>query len=733
MTVGVFTLGTETLAADFIRSPPSCALTAPAATIATSNVIVNWTYTSPVSRAQAFFQVKLKTPDGASTLYDSTALAGASVTYTPTFTVSDGSSYMVVLAVSDGYDWSPEVTTTFLVQLAGVADYPNVAVGSVYEIGINGQGYMLSDRTEQDLQYRRQVSTLILPRYAQDNFSFSESIERYSMIGWADWRDGAGQQYKNRETSSPAAFLDSEGVNPFEQKGLQLLPATAQTLANSYANPLSVIASNKLYSLTGTNTVKEVASIGGGVTSFTVAGQTTTLAMASDGTNWYMADGANVHRGATAADPGAAWSTLDARVLAWAADRVCIAYPSSGTTPNVFSTLNTAGAEEVVNGRLVLPIGSTITAITGGDGYVWFAARRNQQGLVYAWKAGSTDVPFVAFEFPAGQFPQTVGFYLGNVFVRTIEPLSAGGAKATIYRAATSSGRLVPTVVTTIESSTDDHTVGAFGGDERFCLFSWKKIAASGASGVGCIDLSSGGNARWLYAPSAAANGDVVSVLTWNGRAVFAIAGYGVCHEDVVPLTTGFLRTSISDHASSTMKVYGLMKADLEPLPTGAGLNVAYSVDGAASYVSLVTLSGAGLQSLQADIDHQSASIALKITLTATTVTPVLRSIVTRSHTIGLADQIMVLPVNCSDVLTGLNGMELPESGVGRGAARARFLESLTQTRIRLQDVDWPLTQTATVWEVEQVEVRSVGVFSRQKGMQVQSQVAVLQLRRSLK
>lgn len=731
--IGRYQIGAEAIAGSFIHSPPTATLTAPASTITTSNVIVNWTYFSFLSRPQAFFRVKLKTVDGSTTLFDSTALGGVGLTYTPAYTLSDGSSYMVVLSVSDGFDWSDEVTTIFLVQLAGVADYPNVAVGSIYEVGINGQGYMLADSPAGELQYRRQVSTLQAPRFAQGDTPFSEAVERYTMIGFADWRDGAGQQHLNRDDSSPAAFIDSEGINPFEEKGLQLLPATAQTLANSYSNPLSVIASNKLYSLTGTNTIKEVASIGGAVTSFTVAGQTTTLAMASDGVNWYVADGANIHRNSTAVDPGAAWSVLDARVLAWAADRVCIAYPSPGSTPNVFSTLSTAGAEEVGGGRLVLPVGSTITSITGGDGYVWFAARRNQQGLVYAWKAGSTDSPFVAFEFPTGQFPQALGFYLGNVFVRCVEPLSAGGAKAVIYRAATSSGRLVPVLVSEIESSTDDHTVGAWAGDSRFALFSWKKQAVSGASGVGCIDLSSGGNCRWMYAPSAAANGDVVSVLTWNGRAVFAIAGYGVAHEDTVPLTAGNLRTSLADLASATTKVFGQMKADLEPLPTGGGVTITYSVDGGASFLALATLTGAGLQSLQADIDRQAASISLKIALTATTVTPVVRSVTVRAHMIGLADQVLIMPVNCADTLSGLNGYELPESGVGRGAARARFLESLAQTRIRLQDIDWPLTQTATIWEVEQVEIRSVGVFNRQKNIQVQSQVAVLQLRRSFK
>jgi hypothetical protein len=321
---------------------------------------------------------------------------------------------------------------------------------------------------------------------------------------------------------------------------------------------------------------------------------------------------------------------------------------------------------------------------------VWFSARRNQQGLVYAWKAGSTDAPFVAFEFPAGQFPQALGFYLGNVFVRCIEPLAAGGAKATIYQAATSSGRLIPQVVTTIESTTDDHTVGAFGGDDRFAMFSWKKQTIGGRSGVGAIDLSTGGHARWLYAPADTATGDVVSVVNWNGRTVFAVAGYGVCHETTGPVPSGFLRTDIADLGSSVAKVLSQLKADTAPLPTGAGLSIAFTVDGGASYSpNTFAMSGAGLQTLTGDISKQAVTVGLKITLTATTVTPVLRSVTLRVHPIGLADQVIVLPVNCSDDPIGLNGQPLPEGGKGSGAARARFLESLAQTRIRYQDIDW--------------------------------------------
>jgi hypothetical protein len=730
-------IGGGAIAGQFIRTPPTAVVTAPASTISTTSTTVAWTYFSYVSRAQAQFRVKLRTTEGGIVLFDSGVLDGAGTSYSPDFFLSDSSAYTAVVSVSDGYDWSDEATIDFTVDLADVADYPDVKVGTVYEIAINGVGYMLADSTDGELQYRRQTLHLDAPRFAQGDTPFSEAIERYTFIGWSDFRDGAGQQNRNRADSSPAAFLDSESVNPFEDDGLRLLPATSKALTNTHSNPLTVVCGNQLYSLSNTNEIKNLPAVGGSVTTFTLVSAGTISALVSDGSNWYAADGANIFKNNVAVDPGPAWSTIDANVMTWAADRLCIAYSSDATTPNVFSTLTPDGSEEVPAGRITLPTGSTITSITGGDGYVWFTARRNQQGLVYAWKAGSSDAPFIAFEFPTGQFPQSIGFYLSNVFVRCIEPLAAGGTKAVIYRAATSSGRLIPQLVREIESGTDDHTVGSWAGDSRFALFSWKKVHSSGASGVGCLDLSSGGNARWLCAPVAdagTANGDVVSVATWNGRAVFSIAGYGVCYEMTTPVATGFLRTDISDLGTSVSKVYGQLKADVHPLPTGGGISVTYSLDAGESYsTDPFALSGAGIQTLNGSIDKQGVSLGLKITMTAAAASPVLRAITVRAHALGLADQVLILPVNCADTLADLRGKEMPESGSARGSQRARVLESLSQTRIRLQDIDWLDTQTATIWEVEQVEIRTASVFDRSKKKQVHSQVAVLQLRRSLK
>lgn len=735
-----YRLGSEAISGTFTRAAPSAVVTGPAATVATTTTTVTWTYSSPVSRGQDGYRVRLESADGAVTFYDTGTLLGTGsvLSLAVSYLLNDQSTYRAVVNVSDGYDWSADAYLSFNVALPDVGSYPDADVGSKYEVGINGVGYMLADQPGTDFAYGYQAVPLDSPRFATGDTPFSEAVDRYTFVGWSDWREGAGQKYRNRADSSTSSFYDSEGIDPFTSPSLKLLNSTASTLSTSYATPLTVVAGNQLYVQTNVKTLTNVATIGGTTTGFGIAAATTIVALASDGTNWYAADGANIFKGSTAGDPGAAWSTIDATVMAYAADRLCVAYATSpSTTPNTFSTLKLDGTEDVAGGRYIGVAGSTITSIVGGNGYIWFAVQRGQQGLVYAYKAGSTDAPFVAFEFPVGQFPMALGFYLSNVFIRCAEAKSGGGATASIYRAATSDGKLVPTLVTKIDSGTDDHTVGSWAGNSTLALFSWKKLTAAGASGVGAIDLATGGWARWVYAPSSSVSGDVVSVVSWNGRIVFSVAGSGVYAEGTTPLLTGNLRTDVADLGTSLAKVFGEVKLETVPLPNGGSVVIEYTLDDRASYgASPFTLTGSGLQTLSGNIDKQSSSIGLRLTLNAAAgVSPEVRTVNVRTHPYGLEDEILTLPINCADNLSLLNGSRDPDSGPRRGARRARTLRSLMQTRVKVQDIDWDVENpSSSIWEVQSVKVTASGaVFDPHVNRQSMDLVAVLTLRRTLK
>lgn len=739
-TIAAPRIGSAGIAGGFARAQPTVTLTAPSGTINSSPITVTWTYFSPISRTQAYYRIRLLSQDGSSVVYDSAILSGSLVTTDLDLVLSGGSTYQFAVSASDGYDWSTEATSTVFFDGSSLADVtPLAAVGQVYEVGINGVGYMLADHPDRDIRYARRIVPLDPPRLATGDTPFSEAVERYTMLGWSDWSDGAGQRFARRDTSSAKAYYTSSGINPFEPGELRLLPSTSQFRSSAQDPQRAVIAGGKIY-IQSSGTQLAAYDDPTDVTATTFShGAGTAVDLASDGTYWYVADGSNVWRGATASTPGAAWSTEDAQLIEWCTDRIVIAKKTgSSTTPNAIATLSGAGA---VSGP---GAGSTpftfeeetdIRSITSGDGYVWWAAARYDRSVVYSWKLGSTDSYLTAFQVPAGQEVRSVGYYQGNVFIAVTEPASTGN-RLIIYRGVPQQGALTVTRVLDIADGVDRSVVD-FAGDDRFVFFSWKTVGSF--SGIGAIDLSTGGWAKWLEAT--AGTGNVRSILSWYGRAVFTVDGSGTYIEQIASggndntVSSGVCTFSVDDLNTSQRKRFTNLRINFDPLPAGATITVAYSLDGGTSFTTLTPIvDGDGQKTADWDMDEQSDSMQLRVTLThGSTTTPVLRNVTVRANAIGLADQVLILPITCYDQVTDLRGRPLPENGAGVGAARARTLEGLVQTSVLVQDVDWQQTQTAQVFDVVACDITSVGVRDPKLGRQAQGQVAVLTLRRSVR
>lgn len=741
-TIGVPRLGAGTLAGDFARAVPSCTVTAPSGTVDAYPFDVTWTYSSPVSRAQDSYRIRLLSTDGTTVVYDTGILAGATTTESLSVVLSSGSSYLVAVSVYDGFDWSAEATSTILYDGDSIEDIPDLAtVGTVYEVAINGVGYMLADHPDKETRYERRVIPLDTQRLAVGDTPFSEAIDRYAFLGFTDWSAGVGQRFYKRSDSLDNGFHTSSGVNPFTPGELRLLPSTTLHCSDSYAFSKAVVASGKLYVTTGSGELSAYDDpTDTGATTFSITGAGTPLDLASDGTFWYFTDGSNVYRNNTAAD-ASAWSTVDARVIEWCSDRVVVAYKTgSSTVPNALATLGYATG--LVTGPasgsnpFTFEEETDIRSITSGDGWVWWAAARYDKSYVFGWQLGSTDSYITALELPAGQDVRSVGYYQGNVFVRCRELTTTSVSKAIIYRCATSSGALTPDKVVELSSTTVDHADGDFAGDDRFVYFSWRGM--NNYSGVGCIDLATGGYAKWLEAP--ANTGFVRSIVQWYGRTVFTVDGYGAVMESAAAggndnsVATGELVSSIADLNTGLRKGFGPVSATFDPLPDGATITVAYSLDAGTSYTTLSpSVTAAGQKSAEWDLSVESDSIMLKVTLTHdSTTTPVLRSLLVRAHPLGIADQVLIIPVNCADTITGLNNRAL-KGGFGTGSQMARLLESLAQTRVKVQDVDYQITGASYIYDLVAVDSRRVGVQSQHNGKQSNAFVTTLTMRRRLK
>lgn len=735
--VGTYPIGTGAIAGGFVRSAPIVAITVPlGGTVTSTPVTVTWTYTTLTGRVQTRYRVRLLSQDGTVVLYDTSDVLSAAVTMQLVMELSGGSSYLLGVSAFDGADWSIEDQVPLFYDAPDPGDFPDEPrVGSVYEVGINGVGYMLSDAPGGQNKYQRRVIPLDPQRLATGDTPFSEAIDRYTMIGHIDWSDGAGQKLADRDSSTPRAYRDSDGINPFDPGQLKLLPGCTRIHTSTHTWQKAVVASNKLYMVTGNNTLAMLDDpTDTSASTFTIAAGGTVKDFVTDGTRWYWCDGTGIWAGATAADPGAVLSASNAEVMAWCSDRLIFARnDGTSTTPNVVCVMNYATGGEVAT-PWSYEVETDVRSITSGDGYAWWAAARYDKSVVYAWQLGATTAPTVALELPAGQDIRSIGFYQGSVFIRATEQTASSAKRAIIYQAATDAGRLTPVRVLEIADTTVDHSVGAFAGDDRFVHFSWKTVDTY--SGIGCIDLSTGGWTKWLVAPGG--TGIARSICQWYGRTVFCVDGYGVIIENTEAAgddgsrSSGTLETSVSDLRTSMRKAIHRLEAGFAPLPAGASIGVAYSTDGGNSFVTLDNVTTVGARAASWDLSVETDSISLKVTLNkGTLVTPVLHTLTLRVHPIGLADQILILPINCADQTAGLNNRTLTESGPGAGARRARTLETLVQTLVRVQDVDWRLTGTAHMYDVVACETESVGVADRHVGRQSQDMRATLTLRRA--
>lgn len=720
------------IAGTLLRDAPVVVVTAPVGPQAAPTVTVTWTYVSTLSKPQATYRVRILNQFGTATLFDSGAVLSAAVSYACPFVLSGGSSYIVRVTCSDGTESGEDDSAFSSDQNALAAFSVELDVGSVYEVGINGIGYMLSDTPQRP--YKRSTGTLQAPRFATGETSFSEAVERYTFAGSGDWTFGAGQRMGSRVSSDGRAFWDSELVDPFTPGELTLLNTTTQQVASALATQAAVVASDVLYVHTNTDEMKYVTAVGGGTTTMSAVTGGTIVSLASDGVNYYVSSAARTIRKSKTSTPGAVWSDLSAQTTAialmeWASDRLAVAYVN-GTGQACLSTLTDAGAEEVAGGRWKHSA-ATIGAITAGDGYLWYSVNKVDRCDVYAWQLGSSSASFIALTLPQGERVTALSFYLGNVMVRTAEVVDGTTTRAYIYRAVPSAGELTPERVATLEESGVDHKLGDFLGSGRFVLFSWKAMATDNRSGVGCVDLSTGGYARWIHAPVDTAVGAVNTLFNWFGKPGFTVGAYGAVIETATPAAAGYLTSSILDLGSGLTKVTDRVALVTEPLPATVAVDVDLSFDDGNSFVEYGAISTAGLKGGDWEVGIESKALVMKLRLSSTgAFTPVVRLVQAKQHPLSIIDTVLELPVNCHDKLVGLNGVTISDS-TPIGMARARALEALIGTRVLLQDIDWPFTQTSEVWEVVSAEYSATGTFSRQLSRRVeQDPVCVVTLRR---
>ena len=724
---GGFALGTEAIAGTHTWSIISLAITSPTVSVATSTVTVTWTFSDSLGYAQAAWRVRLLTPLGV-VLDDSAWMTGTDLSHLVNYTLSGNSTYVVEVSVRNTDSQVATTTSSFLATAAPSPTNINRDVGRLWDVAINGVGFMLqTEKIDFGHQlYMRQTMDLTAPRFVDSRTPLNGSVDRYAFVADTDLSGGAGQVEGDRTSSSPTRFTDSSGIDPFTKIGvMSLLPTTTKAMTVTNGGLKLATVGSSLYAVSGNAQLSYLTTVGGAATALTVAAAGTITGFTSDGAKWYASDGTGIWRGTTT-DPGAAWSTEKAVEMCWAGSRICAAViGATSTTPNVLKTLLDAGTVEAT--QLTLPAGQTITALTPGGSYLYFAVYAGNIGAIYAWQIGGTAAPRVVWNLPNGESPRGLFWYQGQLMVR-----ASRNGLGVIYRCPTSdTGSITPVLLAEPLDPVVDGVSSGFTARGAFVYFGWSSMDA-GRSGLGIVNLTTGGYCKGIRAIDTGGT-TVSSCELWQGRLAIAVRGVGVYLEDTAnTVASGWYTTSVRDGNSALDKVWAEVVVQTQPITGNATVGVEYSVDRGQSFQSLVDspLTGNGTTHKTIAVNAKSSSLSWKVTLTGAGAH--VTAVQSKVHTLGLADTILMLPIDCRDDVRGPGGAHTGRV-IGTGVALLRNLEALAQTQVSVQDIDWPWTNLVETYEVIKIEVRDRTKRESRAAVNVSQLTAVVWLRRSLR
>lgn len=354
--------------------------------------------------------------------------------------------------------------------------------------------------------------------------------------------------------------------------------------------------------------------------------------------------------------------------------------------------------------------GNSWVGFAEGQGHLYAAGYSGDKSLVYrsAVKSDGTalDVPVVAGELPDGEIVRSIHGYLGFVVIGT----DLGVRFAT----ADSNGNL--TLGALIRT---DRAVHAFEGQERFVWFGWPNYDGA-STGLGRLDLSTVGAAGLspltpAYASDlmAAAQGSVLSVVTFQDRRVFAVSGSGIWGQDSALVASGSLDSGKITYGLADLKV--AMYADIRHLALQGTVSEYLSTDGG-SFVLIGTNSTPGSLAPAATFPAGQArgeSFELRTTLaratTDTTTGPTVTRMTLRSFPSPARGRYFQVPLLLHDtVLVGDSPVDVDvvtELGLVESLESSRDLvtyqEGAMSYTVLVEDTEWVAydrTQSGEFW-----------------------------------
>lgn len=526
-------------------------------------------------------------------------------------------------------------------------------VPSLYDVGLNGRGFLLDlDSGE----FRHQSVPLLRDQADQSAVPGEGSINPDDL--WrrvvTSWHQGAGQRnWDTPELSAAGRFYTSKGIDPWTNGQITLLPSTDEKKTSSNTNLALAVAGAYLYLIDGASIqyTQDVTVDSPTWTDITGEPATAPSSITSDGFSVYTAHGADgifvTTRGGASTALGVTAFTVTGikyvkgRLFAWSTDKIYnVTSVDTGTPPAAPSALLDHANSDF-----------TWVDVAEGPGFYFLAGYSGDKSTIYhtAVKPDGTalDVPTVAAELPDGEIVRSIQGYLGFVLIGTDKGIRFGVPDST---GSIELGGLID----------DALEVRCFEGQDRFVWFGWSQYDAT-STGLGRLDLSTFNGTRPAYASDlmATENGDVLSVVTFQGIRVFTVSADGVFAEHTDLVASGTIEVGRITYGIFDSKVSLYVNVSHEPLVGSVGAEL--KRDGGDYATIGGTVSTAGLT--QSDFPTNRAraeAFDIRLTLTrdaVATTGPTVGRITLRSYPAAQRSERIVLPL-----LLGKNQIRRGES-----------------------------------------------------------------------
>jgi hypothetical protein len=465
-------------------------------------------------------------------------------------------------------------------------------VPSIFPIAIDGKPYNLDFNNPMGGNLYRRDSVALLRTQADSARTAGESSvspEIFWRRSFDSWHQGAGQTHADRETSNPYRFRSSKGMDVWDKGELKALnDVAAQNPASPNENIGLVVAGSRLYAFNATKTYFTTETDASWAwTEVTGTPANAPQGIASDGKNVWIAHTDKIYKTDTSSSSVSDWPAAPASNTwtgIWFNKGKLFA---SASNSSIYEIVNSTTATQIINRST---LGFTWKASTGVGGYHYFAGYSGDKSQILKMTLGNDGVAItantavVAGELPDGELVLHLDGYLGYLIIGTSKGVRFASTDANGY---ITIGGLIQT----------NQPVYCSEGQDRFVWFGWGNYDAV-SSGLGRMDLAeftstltpayasdlmAGKPALKTSATTPVAAtpilGDVLSVVTYDNKRVFAIKAKGIFTETTSKVPLASLDTGLISHGIIDNKYAAFLDARLQPLTSNNSLKLLYSVD----------------------------------------------------------------------------------------------------------------------------------------------------------